>query len=454
MKRAIFYGAAVGGVLVLITLAACTQQPGPNLGTLYVDVNPDAAHVTVLAGQSVVDTGYGDVELAYLEPGTYAVAATLGSSTYSGSVEIRARERATARIELGDPPSMHLSYEQGSVAPLGNATRERVAPQQYGPPSGRGGGSGGGGGGPGGGSGEGGGSGGLHGSAGGSKGDLYGDLWVIARNTDGSPVTEEVTSLDGTATLDCVIPLAADGTEIHLVVATDGPEPKCELAEADLDRVQEVDFGRLDLVRSPDHVIAKAYDEAMATLTASDDGELKTDPAGRLVAVIDGVDQLIDSPLENLALYQHLMSDLDAGVAPLGGLALPDPPSASVTSWSWLDVAAGLFAAGADKTGTISIDEVVYMNGFLGLNDDGYGHYTAYGYSRSARYNGVETELLVESPVGSGQYVTETVPVLGTVTFTGSNNGTGSNVAGFAKATDDALQVIEYIHAYSVPVAP
>lgn len=423
MKRVIAFGGVVGGLLTLLVLAACSTQDGPTLGTLVVDVSPDSAHITVMSGADLVDYGYGDVELSNLEPGTYNVTAGHGSYLYTASIDVRARERLTATIQLGEPSTMQLAYQH---RPFYGPTLSLLRHGEPGPGDD------------------------AHGNSGGKggKGSLYGDLWIIERNADGTPVTEEITSADGTATLDCVIPLDVDGNQIHLIVATDGPTPKCELAEEDLDLVQEVEFGRLNLVRAPSKVLDKAYDEAMATLTASED-PITVDPAGRLVATIDGNEQAIDSPLENVALYRYLIDHgnaLDTSGWPGG--------SAAYATWNWLDVAAALFAAGADKTGLIDIDEVVYINDFLGLNVDTYVHYAGYSYSRLARYAGVEATLLLPDDPNdpNSTYSIQTVNVLG---YALPNEAlTGTNVDGFAKAANDALQVIEYIHAYAVPETP
>ena len=421
MKRVFAFGGVVGSLLALLVLAACSTQDAPKLGTLVVDVSPDTAHITVMKGADLVDDGYGDVELSDLQPGTYSVTAGHGPHLYTASLEVRVGETLTATIQLGEPSTMQLAYQSGRFA------GPTLGVQRYGEP------------GPGGGD---------HGNAGGKggKGSLYGDLWIIKRDVNGEPVTEPISY--GNESLDCIIPLDADGNEIHLVVATDGPTPKCELAEEDLDRVQEVAFGRLNLVRSPSRVLDKAYTEAMATLTASE-AAITTDPAGRLVATIGGIAAAIDSPLENVALYRYLIdhgNTLDTTGWPGG--------SAAYATWNWLDVAAALFAAGADKTGLIDIDEVVYINDFLGLNADTYVHYAGYSYSRLVRYAGAQATLLLPDDPNdpATTYSIQTVDVLGHALPNAAL--TGNNVDGFAKAANDALQVIEYIHAYAIPETP
>ncbi len=75
MKRTLNRAAVAGGLLLLVLLAACTNQDGPSLGILRVDVTPDTAHVTIMSGPDLVDFGDGDVEVLGLQPGTYEITA-------------------------------------------------------------------------------------------------------------------------------------------------------------------------------------------------------------------------------------------------------------------------------------------------------------------------------------------------------------------------------------------
>ncbi len=440
MKRVFAFGGVGGALVALLALAACSIQDAPRLGTLVVDVSPDSAHITVMNGADLVDYGYGDVQLAELQPGTYAVTAGNGPHLYTASIEVRARETVTATIQLGDPSTMQLAYGYG---PFGPASSPTLSMLRYGPPGGGGGGHGGGN------------SGGK-----GGKGDTYGDLWVIYRDADGAPITVDGLDLDGNPVLvdgepvQCVQPVASYAVDptnpdpttelLTLVVSVDGPAPKCEPLEEDLPYLMEVDFGRLNLVRAPSKVLQKAYDAAMATLEASEEA-ITTDPAGRLVATIDGELKTIDSPLENVALYEHLLrTGIEDGTMTLGTITLPRPV---------LEVAAALFAAGSDKSGTIDLDEVVYINEFMGLNvkdgDPYYTHYSGYSYDRQNRYGTVRAWVLVPDPENEGSYISGWVNVYEEVF--GEQNATGSDARGFAQAANDALQTIIYVHDHPAP---
>jgi hypothetical protein len=254
--------------------------------------------------------------------------------------------------------------------------------------------------------------------AGTKKGDLYGDLWVILRDENGEPI------LDANGN---VQPVLADGTVIQLTEEGDLP------AEYE-DLVVEVELGRTSVGRAPTQVLVHALDEALAKLTGGTTVTL--DESGRLV--IDGV--AIDSPLENLALYTFIMT----------GGTVSDLPDG-------FDVAA-LLGAATDKTSALSIDEVVYLNNILGVNEVNvatgiidYYDFSTYDYSRSATYDGVTVTYLAD-PDGDGTYETVTQSVMDAV-FGGEDwtDSTTGGVDDFVQSADDSRAVIEFLHEVPVP---
>jgi hypothetical protein len=254
--------------------------------------------------------------------------------------------------------------------------------------------------------------------AGTKKGDLYGDLWVILRDENGEPI------LDANGN---VQPVLADGTVVQLTEEGDLPTEYEDL-------VVEVELGRTSVGRAPTQVLAHALDEALTKIT---DGTTVTlDESGRLV--VDGV--AIDSPLENLAIYTYLMT---------GGTVdgLPDG----------FDVAA-LLGAATDKTSALSIDEVVYLNNILGVNEINvatgtidYYDFSTYDYNRAATYDGVTVTYLAD-PDGDGTYETVTALVMDVV-FGGEDwsDTTTGGVDDFVQSADDARAVIEFLHEVPVP---
>jgi hypothetical protein len=257
--------------------------------------------------------------------------------------------------------------------------------------------------------------------AGVGKGDLYGDLWAILRDDNGAPI------LDANGN---VQPVLSDGTVIQLT--EDGELP----AEYE-DQVVEIEFGRLNVSRSPDHVTDHAFNEAVSKLAS---GTVTVDEAGRLV--VNGV--AIDSPLENLALYSYIMTG--GNTTALNLPANFDPAS--------------LLGAAADKTKPITVDEVVYLNSMLGVNtldlptgNVAYFDFSAYDYSRATAYAGLEVTYLAD-PDGDGTYETVHQSVMEAVFGNQDwSDTTPGGVDDFTQSADDSRSVIQFLHDQPTPVA-
>lgn len=271
-------------------------------------------------------------------------------------------------------------------------------------------------------------------SAGIKKGDLFGDMYVLLRDANGVPVLVDgkeqviayvydstgalVPLTDSTGKL-VVIPYTPTGdlaTTVTLGTTTYNVYPG------------EVELGRLSVGRSPTKVLDKALADALTTLKS---GTITLDATGRLV--VNGT--TIDSPLANLALYDVYMT---TGSIP--GVTLP-------TGFN----PASLFAAASDKTGTIIVDTVVYMNSILGVNTPTtYYDFSTYNYDRATTWSNVTVTVLVKQPDGS--YVPTPVNVYSTVF--NSTNWTDPTATGgaddFATAANDYLQVIEFVHDNAV----
>ena len=192
------------------------------------------------------------------------------------------------------------------------------------------------GGGSGGGSGGGHGSGIEQGSGGGrgnsnpgvTKGGLYGDLYIIVRDLNGVPVLYEWDWADAENPVPeedakgFVQPIAIPESEWGGLGLADLPDScysedlelwlvpmneEGEVAEGYEDYTQEVELGRLNLARAPEAILEAGYEEALNAINSASD--VSSDPAGRLLLVIDGEEKTIDSPRENLALYKVLMTE-------------------------------------------------------------------------------------------------------------------------------------------------
>jgi hypothetical protein len=309
--------------------------------------------------------------------------------------------------------------------------------------------------------------------AGTKKGDEYGDLWVIIRNNDGSPVYVKWIDTDNDGVNDtmtvcessagCFVqPIAADGSFIPL---------DDEGAPIEAGLVQEVDIGRTNIARSPTKVSDHALEEALSKLDGGTLGiEVTQDEGGRLVIG----DSTIDSPLENLALFEAVISS-DTIVD--GKVEVSIDYSGESGSGTYvfyipeedrLSVAASLLAAASDKTGVLSVDSGMAVSTFLDVEDELASLVTSYTYDRTSTYTGVQVwineqtagEETPDDP-SDDEYKTVLVNVLDAVTFNtvantvdenGDNNldavdeADNDGIDAFMQAADDALQVIEFIH--------
>lgn len=314
------------------------------------------------------------------------------------------------------------------------------------------------------------------GTAGTKKGDEYGDLWIILRDNEGNPI------LDANGQVQPIILVDGVLTVIQLTDA-DG-DGKYEVPPEYTDLVQEVDMGRTNVARSPSKVIEHALTEALSKLdglTLSTSPTLTLDAAGRLV--IDG--SAIDSPLENLALYQALLTAVDSnndGILEVKVASTEGTYTFLVPASEQLDLAASLLAAASDKGASLTVDNIVTTSTFLGVNDELATLVANYTYDGSSVdykdttvwvnvqvagtttpedlsddiYQSVQVNLVTG---GSVVYDGQTIVVPGvsfeTVVNTVDENGDGLNdqdaldsngIDGFTQAVDDALQVIEYVH--------
>jgi hypothetical protein len=267
------------------------------------------------------------------------------------------------------------------------------------------------------------------------KGVDYGDIWVVLRNDLGEPVLDGNGNIQPCLDVACtqVIQLTADG----------------ELPPEYADKVLEVEFGRLNIARSPDRVLTHSLEEALSKLDGGVLGTTVTlDPAGRLV--VDG--STIDSPLENLALFAALVSTPAVnGVVTLSITVENEGGGTTTYSFSIpesvrLDLAASAFAAASDKTGNLTVDSVMGITSFMEVNEALSSVVGSYTYDRNATYQDVQVWILVE--VSPGVLVPKLVNILDVVEFNtvpavdGDNNG----IDRFTQAADDALQVLEYVH--------
>jgi hypothetical protein len=156
-----------------------------------------------------------------------------------------------------------------------------------------------------------------HGTGGSSGcGDLFGDLvQVLRERVSGQPILQlrfVGYPADFLGLAFCPIAVDAAGNEIGFFEGSEDELPSCEAADAT--KVVEVDyFGRLSAGRTKERNVRMHFDETISSINAAK--AVDRDPAGRLklLECTDPEDaatctwRVIDSPQENLALYQRVM---------------------------------------------------------------------------------------------------------------------------------------------------
>ena len=272
-------------------------------------------------------------------------------------------------------------------------------------------------------------------TAGSTKGDLFGDLYVILRDENGIPILTP----EG-----FVQPIDANGNPIPL---------DAEGAPIDPSLAIEVELGRLNVGRAPTSVLDRRAQEVITLLNEAT--AVSLDAAGRLVLTVDGVTKTIDSPLENLAIYVALMTTgTIPGVTDLPGTEFDHLVDGVFTAADMLS-AASFLAAGSDKAGELTTDEVAYINAFLGINTVKQGNvtysdidYSSFSYDRSDLYGDMTATVLIQQPDGS--WVPTEVNVYEAVFGSVDYSGSGS-LSVFAQAAEDARAIINFIHEYAIP---
>lgn len=267
------------------------------------------------------------------------------------------------------------------------------------------------------------------------KGADYGDIWVILRNDDGTPVLDDNGNIQP-----CLDPACTDVVQL----TEDG-----ELPPEYADKVIEVEFGRLNVARSPSKVIEHSLVEALSKLDGGVLGDTVTlDAAGRLV--VDG--SAIDSPLENLALYKALLTaPVTDGVVTVSVSTTVEGAGKVTYTFTLpaserLDLAASMLAAASDKTGDLNVDEIVNISKFLGVDDELAALVGDYTYDRTDTYGDVTVWVLIET--APNVYTPTEVRILDVVTFDTipAIDGDDDGIDRFSQAADDSVQVLEYVH--------
>ncbi|WP_254274726.1 hypothetical protein [Halomonas sp. 3H] len=281
------------------------------------------------------------------------------------------------------------------------------------------------------------------------KGGDYGDIVIILRADDGTPILDDNDNIQPCLTVDC-------SEYTQLVEAEDG---KYELPEGAI----AVEFGRLNVARSPSSVTDRALTELLTAFDGQTIDSLEwTDESGRLITPSGAT---IDSPIENLALYVALLEasreDPVDGVYTLSMTTNPrghDPSetfSMDVSADLVMPLLASSFAAASDKFGDLTIDKVMGITGFLGLESElsALVSNPDYTYDRQDTYDGVMVDILQAVEIeGQTYYQVVSVNLYDVVPFSDpviiEDNGYGIDT--FTMQADDAVKVLLYVHDYAI----
>jgi len=309
----------------------------------------------------------------------------------------------------------------------------------------------------------------------------YGDLYRLFRDLNGVPILSDI---------GCLQPLNIFGGLVPL-------DEYCEVVEGDgILPPEEVDFGRLSVARSPESVLEASFDEVISLIKSSSFVDI--DPAGRLMLETEIFDQetgevetawkTIDSPLENLALYVHLMKyghvqtatgviadeegdvityrpalDPDADYGKFGTNVrfllpmIPGGVEAEKPTVKDLTFSAFFLAGAADKTGEITVDLVQYINRILAIpnltnsiteNPD-FVDFRHMAYCRDDNFD-KEVAVILPANIAGTWYVTD-VNLLDWLDVANNDQSASYNIAAFVKAAKGALSVILFIHNYEIP---
>ncbi|MEQ6917470.1 hypothetical protein [Halomonas aquatica] len=304
------------------------------------------------------------------------------------------------------------------------------------------------------------------------KGGDYGDIVVILREDDGTPIRD----INGNIQPCLVVGCTEDNPDSYTQLV-EVEEGDYEMPEG----VIPVEFGRLNVARSPESVT----DHSLAELLSKLDGvsitaatlASMTDEAGRLLVINDDTISTIDSPLENFALYVALIEaagsepDADSYTLSITTSPMGDDPeetfSMTVSADVVMTLAASAFSAASDKYGDVTVDEMMNLTGFVDLDDElsmlVENESVGYVYDDNVRdtlYGDITVWVLTEDVDADGNtiYRPEEVNLLDTVVFNEvpTIDDDTNGIDAFTQQTDDAVQVLEFVHDFAIepPATP
>jgi len=321
------------------------------------------------------------------------------------------------------------------------------------------------------------GNGGGGGGGGASETPDYGDQVILYRDEIGKPILDDFSCQQPLAfpeNVGCEVVCNSEPCLIPIDTAT------CSIPFEHATCAKEADFGRTNVARADEDVLDFQLEDVLIKLAIADCASL--DPAGRMVAGFYSGDELkvstIDSPLQNLSVYKHLVRD--------GTIGVPLPQSATPQQ-----MAARAFGVAMDKAGEVNRDLLVYLNEMLGLTEGttifgppecidvreevmgtmqlvekcflNYGAYE--GYDRITNFSTLPSPAYIPAsdplegyfeylePIGDpGDNLYQVTEASISMTVFGGDLGiTDTPIDAFVEAADDTRAVINFMHSNPVP---
>ncbi|WP_372754475.1 hypothetical protein [Labilibaculum sp.] len=227
------------------------------------------------------------------------------------------------------------------------------------------------------------------------------ELEVLLRDDDGYIIYESSTDpdLEPVAKTEFVLIEPIDGYVVGSENVISLYDAEGEVLTEVANHVTPIEMGRLNIIRSPSTVLSKRMTEVIKNFGDGTVANVTRDFCGRVMMLRteealaeDNEDKPIDSPLENLAIYKELLLHGFDGLADANGLNFLIEEDLTYGGFDFkfredndwgngaksyselinkeqlvMNMAAACISAGSDKTSTLLIDEIVFVNLFMGI---------------------------------------------------------------------------------------
>lgn len=283
--------------------------------------------------------------------------------------------------------------------------------------------------------------------------NLFGDLWMIKRDEYGVPVLDAQGCIQPIASETITWPDGSTHNTVPMILETvDNPDLglECSVVEGYEQYTVELEIGRLNMIRTSvqnPRVFAQALEEAIKNINAAE--AVTTDPAGRLVLIntVNGevVESTIDSPRENLALYNALLKE-----GRIAGYGPEKKEGGTTTPPQWLEISPD-----------VPLGDLAYLRDGTPGRDHGVDLHNGYADLSQASHNRMMDYLprsltyIQYVDNSSGCFYEDRTDNAWLKVFN-LEDYYGENIAGFTTHADDTRRTIVFTHdvIQDMPDAP